>query len=105
MKKFLISAAVIFTLLFYGAAVIEFSDRRNSAGADSNQTPAAQTVKYTVKEYRGKIAVFVGNEDIPVKVLDIDTNGLREYDRAQFEKGITLDSMRDVLLLEEDFSG
>lgn len=101
MKKTAVFAGIAAALLFYGAAVIRLTENDSMA----QNLEAAKTPGYTVREYNGKIAVFSGNDDIPVKILNIDVGNLREYDKKQFETGINLDSMREVLMLEEDFSG
>mgnify|MGYP004522905979 CR=1 FL=1 len=101
MRKTAVFAGIAAALLLYGAAVIRLAENDSMA----QNSEAAKTAGYTVREYNGKIAVFSGNDDIPVKILNIDAGSLREYDKKQFETGITLDSMREVLMLEEDFSG
>jgi hypothetical protein len=60
---------------------------------------------YTLREYRGKIAVFSGAfSAIPAIETDIDVAGLREYDRELLERGIEVDAYEGVLRLLEDFS-
>ena len=60
--------------------------------------------KFIVREYNDQIAVFVENQTVPLRFLNINTSYLTQYDKLQFEKGILLNSIEEVLLLDEDFN-
>ena len=60
--------------------------------------------RFTVMEYNGAIAVFEPGCDLPQKILGIEVSTLRSTDRQRFREGITVDSLRELAELEEDFS-
>lgn len=101
MKKIIFAWAMFLIISLCSIGFLQHLENKNSAEA---MPSAEQSVQYTVKTHNGRVAVFVGNEDIPLKYLAIDISYLREYDKKQFEAGIRLDSLKDVLMLEEDFS-
>lgn len=104
MKKFALIVGVVLVLFLYGVGVLQVYEYKNSAGATQSAEQVKTEAKYIVKEHNGQIAVFVGDDTIPIKILNIDVSQLREYDKQQFKKGITLNTLSDVLMLEEDFS-
>jgi len=101
MKKIIFAWSMFVVIAILSVGLLQYAENKSSAEA---MPSAEQSVQYTVKEHNGRIAVFVGNEAIPIKYLEIDVSNLREYDKKQFETGITLDTLKDVLILEEDFS-
>ena len=98
--KLLVIIAVI--LIISACFTINFKKEYDEVTEEAQQVKTE--TKYVVKEHKGEIAVFVGEDKIPVKILNIDFDGLREYDKQQFKKGLTLNTLYEVLLLEEDFN-
>ena len=47
-------------------------------------------IKYVVKDYKGRIAVFYNNNQIPIEIYDIYTDTLPEEDVKKIKAGITL---------------
>lgn len=64
------------------------------------------TVKagYIVKEYEGAIRVFAEGSEAPIRALNIREENLTQSDRQKFVEGIKLETLEDVIQLEEDFS-
>ncbi|MBQ2753919.1 MAG: hypothetical protein IJF30_00510 [Clostridia bacterium] len=100
MRKITVIIAVI--LIISACFTINFKKKYDEVTEEAQQVKTE--TKYVVKEHNGEIAVFVGEDKIPVKILNIDFDGLREYDKQQFKKGLTLNTLYEVLLLEEDFN-
>ena len=69
-------------LLFYGAAVVRLTEKDDSM---AQNLEAAKTPGYTVEEYNGK-SPFSGNDDMPVKFLNIDVGNLGEYDKNSLKR-------------------
>lgn len=104
MKKALFGFMVIFALFIYSVGLLQFAEKKQSAEAKHSAEQVENLTRFIVKEYNGEIAVFVENETVPLRFLNINTTYLTKYDKLQFEKGILLDSIEEVLLLEEDFN-
>lgn len=101
MKKIFLAWIVCLVTAVCSIGALQLQQNKNSAEA---MPSAEQVVQYIVKLYNGRIAVFTGGEEIPVKYLEIDVSNLREYDKKQFETGIVLNTLKEVFMLEEDFS-
>jgi hypothetical protein len=65
---------------------------------------AESSTTYIVKEDNGKVYVYVEGDPTPQKTLNINLQGLRQYDRELFAEGIVLHSTEELAQLEEDFS-
>ncbi|NLB80524.1 MAG: hypothetical protein GX800_02665 [Clostridiaceae bacterium] len=72
--------------------------------SNSATTQTAQKGQYVVKEHDGKIAVFEKGNAAPKKTLNIEVATLRQYDRLRFKEGVTVNSLYELSMLEEDFS-
>lgn len=59
---------------------------------------------YVLKEYKGKLAVFKENSDIPLEVFDIFTSALPESDRELLKNGITAKSDSELKKLIADYT-
>ncbi len=65
---------------------------------------AAPQQEYCIKSYNGKIAVFIGSNTEPEKVLDSPyIRDLPEYDQNLLENGITTTDPSEVLSILEDY--
>ena len=104
MRKFTVIIAVFLITFSCIAGFFTTEHEKKSAQSYQLAEQVKTETKYLVKEHNGDIAVFVGEDDMPVKILNIDFDGLREYDKQQFKKGLSLKSLYEVLLLEEDFN-
>ena len=68
--------------------------------------PAKQNEnEYTLKEYRGNLAVFTDDKNNPFEILDIKTAEFPEKDQQKLKNGITVYSEEELFRLLEDFSG
>ncbi len=86
---------------FAGLAVTVYA---LGAQTDGIMPAAAATREYTVRAENGKITVFPENTGLPEIETEIDTSGLREYDRQLLEHGIEVEGYRNMISLLEDFS-
>ena len=59
---------------------------------------------YLVKEYEGKVAVFVGEEETPGMVLDLYVQYLPPYDQQQLKQGVPVDDYPALVRLLEDYA-
>ncbi len=60
---------------------------------------------YCIREYEGKIGVFVPGQDTPIQMIETNPELLPEYDRVMLEEGIYLYSEAELRQLTEDFDG
>ena len=72
--------------------------------ASSREEPAAPQGGYLVKEYQGKVAVFVGEEEDPGMVLDLYVQYLPPYDQQQLKEGVPVADYAALVRLLEDYA-
>lgn len=72
----------------------------------SQATPGAAPTQgtYVVREYEGKVAVFVGGDTQPGMVLDVYVSYLPEADRRLLETGIAVEDYPKLVRLLEDYA-
>ena len=58
---------------------------------------------YLIKLYEGNLNVYDRDNNV-VASINVNSDAMREYDRNQFLKGITVQSLDDVKHIAEDFS-
>ena len=64
----------------------------------------AQEMKYFLRLYQGKIAVFdAQNTEKPLEVTDISADTLRIYDKQELTKGIYIAGDTELSMILEDF--
>ena len=65
---------------------------------------SAEKENYRVKEYNGRIAVFIDGNETPLYTLETPlVNELPQYDRDILEKGIIAESNAELLQILEDY--
>ncbi len=116
MKK-LIAGGACFLILLIGAVFWIFKNSRVthkeeskpviekpvvSAADNKKETPSVKT-GYTVKDYKGTIAVFEQGKDKPFRTTGIAVNELPPADRALLEKGIDASDQEELNLILEDY--
>ena len=60
---------------------------------------------YVLRDYNGRIAVFVYGEDEPQEVFDVFTSSLPRGEAERVYKGITVEGDEALQKLIEDFTG
>lgn len=61
-------------------------------------------IVYTLKSYKGKIALFIGDETVPYEIFDVYLFSLPEKDVNVLENGIKVVGINKVQALIEDFT-
>lgn len=60
--------------------------------------------KYIIREYQGKIGVFMGEKTTPEIIFDQYVHVLPDVDRRDLASGVTADSYEELLTLIEDYT-
>lgn len=58
----------------------------------------------TVREYNGRIGVFIGDSTVPYRIIDYDVRLMPEFDREQLDQGIVIESEYELERLIEDIA-
>ena len=72
--------------------------------ASQEESVSAPEGGYLVKEYEGKVAVFVGEEETPGLVLDLYVQYLPEYDQRELARGVPVEDYPQPVRLLQDYT-
>lgn len=77
----------------------------DAVGTGNNDSSNNQSqIVYTVKEYEGKIAVFIGDNESPERILESPSiRDLPQYDRDLLKIGIPAYSEAELNTILEDY--
>ena len=99
MKKWLFSICLLnfFLLAGCGNNILIEEDSKTEVNTSSN------ILSYIVKDFNGNIAIFDSiSNDIPIKVIDINTAFLPKADQEMLLKGIKVKDQTELSTLLED---
>ncbi len=96
---------IIIAVLVVSVYALIFSNvNQPKAIAEAPQNISAPKTVYLIKEYNGKIAVFLNNEPNPINILESPfVRDLPEYDQRILKEGIIAQSNQELLKILEDY--
>ena len=68
--------------------VLKETEKEKTAGSEITTVG----FEYTIKEYKGKIAVFNYGEDLPIEILDCPLRSLPETEADKIRMGINIEN-------------
>ncbi|MDR1329943.1 MAG: hypothetical protein LBK23_10120 [Oscillospiraceae bacterium] len=71
---------------------------------EAAQEGVKDTRTYTLRDDGGTLSVFPEHPDVPELKTEIETSGLREYDKNMLQSGIEVTGYEKLVGLLEDFS-
>ena len=98
MKKLLIPLLVCAVLIPFA-----ISDNSNKEQIQAETTTKAVTDFYILRDYKGRLALFVNDNNIPKETYEIFTSSLPPQDAEKLKKGITVSTEAELQLLLEDY--
>lgn len=103
-KKIIITVTVALFIVSCYAFTFEALTPIQPATPAEPQNTDTETNVYIVKEYNGKIAVFLSNSTAPLYVLDDPyVRDLPEYDREMLKNGIIANNNSELIKILEDY--
>lgn len=66
--------------------------------------PSEPGTVYRLREYQGKLAVFLVGESDPQQIIDLDIRLLPPYDQGQLRTGIPAQGEAELARLIEDYT-
>lgn len=83
------------------------SAQANTQASDSEDSSAEKTVEeiYIIKNYQGKIGIFIKGDENPFQILDIDPSLLPEKDQEELSEGLEIKGAENLRQIIEDFDG
>ncbi len=104
-NRFLITACAAFLL---SAVMIFMVTVFRNADGDAAHTSGTVEISeaspsWTIKGYEDKIGIFRGDSSTPEKTININPKSLPDEAQLLLEKGITVNSREELMLLIEDY--
>ncbi len=103
MTMLILSLSAVVSLSAVAALIIGNSDTEEVYAETRVETTVAAE-KYTLRDFNGKLALFVGDETVPSEIFDVRTQSFGEVDRELLMKGITTDTEEEIRSLVEDYT-
>lgn len=98
---------VVVSIITMVAAVYATDVRAQRAEASKQSEPVVEQTPeediYMLKEYDGKLAVFVEGEEEPQDIFNVYIKTLPAFDQGQLHQGIKVESYGELLSLIEDY--
>jgi len=112
-KRLLWTSTAIVIVIMVAVVAAALPQRENAVRSQENvsgleveeDTPQQEPeYLYMLKEYRGRIGVYIGGADEPEMILDVPIKHLPDYDRELLMEGIPVWSYSELVALMEDYS-
>jgi hypothetical protein len=100
-KAILITLIFIFCTIF---VIYNISKNKPNSIATKEITEAIH-YKYTIKDYKGRIAIFKYGKEVPLEIFDIYTDSLPNEDSYKIQKGLNVIDEKELQRLIEDYTG
>lgn len=68
------------------------------------ETTSKIRTTYTLKNYKGQLALFIGDSEKPAKIYEIFTDSLPEADKKILSEGISTTSEEEIIKLVEEYT-
>lgn len=78
--------------------------RQKVAARISVSLPEEGQPKRTVREYDGRIGVFMGESSSPYRIIDYDVSLLSEFDRLALRQGVVIETDYELSRFIEDIA-
>lgn len=105
MKKIAAAGLITAALLGITASVTSLVLPAINQKADGSSSQTEVAPVYQLREYEGRIGVFLDGSPDPYDILEVPVELLPEYDRELLREGITVTDETELNSLIEDFIG
>lgn len=102
-KNTAIAVCLFFVMTAFIANGILHLQKTSEANGSITVPTQVTDVKYLLKLYDGKVAVFREGRDTPVRVTDISEHSLRNFDYEQLTLGVTVIGDIELAMRLEDY--
>ena len=74
-----------------------------AASLSQSSSQETRQVRYLMKNYGGRLAVFEAQQQSPLLVFDVYVNTLPEYDQQLLQEGISVEGEQQLTRIIEDY--
>lgn len=100
--KIQIKGLILIMSIIIAVVMICISTVAEPINYDKNHSKPS-TKGYILKEYNGCLGIFKGDYTNPIEILDVKINALPERDAEKLKKGITADTLEEIISIAEDY--
>lgn len=79
------------------------SEQKQKISTSETQAVTSAAETYTLKDYNGRIALYVDQDTKPTEIYNIFTNSLPEADITELRHGISVHTRQELEKLLEDY--
>lgn len=100
-KVLLISAAAVFVCAIISITVSSLDTGADAVLTEKSYADAAAQEIYILKEYKGLVAVFKEDGEVPIKITQTKVDTLPPYDAQKLDEGIAVEGeekLREILM-------
>ena len=103
MKKHIIVITVI--IILCTISIISSFLKIKPISATTKEITESSNYEYTIKDYKGRIAIFKYGKELPLEIFDIYTDSLPKTDSMRIEEGIDITDEKELQKIIEDYIG
>lgn len=103
MKKHVILITIIIILCTISVLYNIFKIKQTSAA--TKEITETANYEYTVKDYKGRIAIFKYGKELPLEIFDIYTDSLPKTDSLRIQKGVNITDEKELQKTIEEYIG
>lgn len=96
-KGIILIFAIILTTI---AVCISATAKSNNI---KNTIPEKDETKYFLGEFKGNLAIYQTNNQVPLEVLDVYIESLPERDIERIKSGVFADTLNEIMMIAEDY--
>ena len=72
-------------------------------GNTENVVSKKDETKYFLGEFKGNLAIYQTDNQVPLEVLDVYIESLPERDVERIENGVFADTLNEIMMIAEDY--
>lgn len=103
MKKHVILITIIIILCTISVLYNIFKIKQTSVA--TKEITENANYEYTVKDYKGRIAIFKYGKELPLEIFDIYTESLPKIDSIRIKEGINIADENELQKIIEEYTG
>ncbi len=103
MKKHILIISLITILCTI--SIIYNLNKIKATSATTKEITESYSYQYTVKDYKGRIAIFKYGKELPLEIFEIYTDSLPKTDSNKIYQGINITDEKELQKIIEDYTG
>ncbi|HEX3026871.1 MAG TPA: hypothetical protein VHR42_06555 [Clostridia bacterium] len=99
-----LSALLIMAVALTAAFALPRSQKLMQKSSSVSTVSAKKVTGYIVKEYHGKVGIFLTGKNTPQQILDVYVSSLPQPDQGELKTGISVATQQKLLEMIENYT-